>query len=113
MATKYDEFGKRIPEPDHEEVYRGIWIPGGLLRSVLRDMKKGGISSRAFVLLLTIDSLCHEQECRASNKYLARKMRLSPRQVKRLLQDLEQSGYIIRRTDRDHQRYLRTTWHSR
>ena len=72
-------------EEIHEEKALGIWIPD-------EDIQKLGVVNAALFQLICM--LHKAKGCRASNKYLSKRLKISERSVTSGIKDLTDAGYI-------------------
>lgn len=71
-----------------ERAFKGVWISANIwLNEQLSIQEK--------IILTEIDSLDNEEGCFASNKYFADFMNLSERQIKRMIKNLIEKGWIV------------------
>lgn len=71
-----------------ERAFKGVWISANIwLNEQLSIQEK--------IILTEIDSLDNEEGCFASNKYFVDFMNLSERQIKRMIKNLIEKGWIV------------------
>lgn len=90
--------------------YQGIFTPAPLLEL----QERGKIEPREFILLNWIQAYTKNRinACWASNKHLAKKVRVQERAVQKMLARLEAEGYVTRvsNPERPDRRTIRVNW---
>lgn len=91
----------------HQFQFRGVWLPA----EILELTSQGKLTPREVLLLTIIDALVgRERGCYASNGYLARQVGTTPRQVKRMINKLDEMGLVARRLEDGYRREIVTAW---
>jgi hypothetical protein len=83
-----------------EPKFTGVWIPAGVFQTQ-------NVSLTAKVVYGVVDALDNDAGCFASNAYLSRHLGLGERQVRNILQELDEAN-LITRVDVDGRRVIRT-----
>ncbi len=91
-------------EEEHELSFRGLWMPEVIIRSFLAEK----INASEAMLLAIIDGFSKNGKCWASNNYLARRMNLDERHLRRMLTSLCQLNLLEKIQTTGGQRFLRT-----
>jgi hypothetical protein len=91
-------------EEEHELSFRGLWMPEVIIRSFLAEK----INASEAMLLAIIDGFSKSGKCWASNNYLAKRMNLDERHLRRMLTSLCQLNLLEKIQTTGGQRFLRT-----
>ena len=83
-----------------EPKFTGVWIPAGVFQT-------STVSLTAKVVYGVVEALDNDDGCFASNAYLSRHLGLGERQVRNILQELDEAN-LITRVDVDGRRVIRT-----
>ena len=83
-----------------EPKFTGVWIPAGVFQHLT-------ISITAKVVYGVVEALDNDDGCFASNAYLSRHLGLGERQIRNILQELDEAN-LITRVDIDGRRVIRT-----
>lgn len=83
-----------------EPKFTGVWIPAGVFQTTT-------VSITAKVVYGVVDALDNDDGCFASNAYLSRHLGLGERQIRNILQELEDAR-LITRVVHDGRRVIRT-----
>lgn len=83
-----------------EPKFTGVWIPAGVFQHTT-------ISITAKVVYGVVEALDNDDGCFASNAYLSRHLGLGERQVRNILQELDEAN-LITRVEVDGRRVIRT-----
>jgi hypothetical protein len=83
-----------------EPKFTGVWIPAGVFQT-------SKVSITAKVVYGVVEALDNDDGCFASNAYLSRHLGLGERQIRNILQELDEAN-LITRVEVDGRRVIRT-----
>ncbi len=83
-----------------EPKFTGVWIPAGVFQT-------SKVSITAKVVYGVVEALDNEDGCFASNAYLSRHLGLGERQIRNILQELDEAN-LITRVEQNGRRVIRT-----